>query len=131
MTQSLELELGDGAERVQGGYHLPHRAAGVELLAPGSRRYQEAAFGLCSQQVVDELERLDVAPLEVLGDEQERRGSGSGGASPGTSESSSGSSRASSLSWGCEPANAGCDRLASKPGNQGAVGHRPLGRIGA
>ena len=69
-AEPLQLDLRRRAQRLHGSDEL--EVTRVEVLTAGARGHQETRPGFGAQQVVNDLERLDVAPLNVLDNEQQR-----------------------------------------------------------
>lgn len=72
-VQAAERDLLDAPEGLEARHELADRVARVELLAADRRGHQQASSGLAAQEEVQEAQGLGVEPLQVVGDEQERR----------------------------------------------------------
>ncbi|HWH05996.1 MAG TPA: hypothetical protein VNT23_06140, partial [Gaiellaceae bacterium] len=72
-VKATEADLAGYAARLERGHELTHGVITVGLLAAGGRRHEQSRLRFRTQQVMDELQGLHVAPLKVVGDQQERR----------------------------------------------------------
>ena len=124
----------------------------VDLLAPRRRGHEQPRAGLGAHEVVQELERLKVAPLHVVGDQQQRRGGGEerpgdrveeplavlalgqrlGGREVGPLGEQLGQQpRELGQVRAIEATEPRRDRLRAQPGDHGPVGDRALRRVRA
>ena len=71
--EAVELDLLDPFERAQTGHELVQP---VRVLRARGRSYEQPRVRLAAQQVVEELERLLIGPMQIVGDEEDRRGGG-------------------------------------------------------
>jgi hypothetical protein len=148
--QASQLDLVEPPGRAQRGHQL--RELAVDLLAARGRRHEQRRVGGAAQQVMDELERLAVGPVQVVGHEQQ----GGAGAHDGGGERVEQAPALLALGQrlgrqhdlrqhagqlGQAPAvqahPAGEERIGAQPGRDGAVGEprqycrRPGGAIGS
>jgi hypothetical protein len=75
-AEPLELHLGESVERPQPHDQVVEDVVVIDLLSPGRRRHHEPSVRVDSEQVVEELHCLSVAPLEVVDHEQDRANRG-------------------------------------------------------
>jgi hypothetical protein len=67
-----QLQLGHTLQRPQSRHQVVGRMRRVDLLPPGGGRHQQPRPWLQPQEIVEELQRLAVAPLQVVGNQQQR-----------------------------------------------------------
>jgi len=64
-----EVDLGEPVHRADPPEQFGQRRVGLDLLAAGGRDDQQARVGSGAQQVVQELQRLPITPVGVVGDQ--------------------------------------------------------------
>lgn len=71
------MDFSATVQGVQTSKEIVQRVLRVHILTPGRRRHEQPGFRFSAEQVVEEVQRLAIAPLEVVGNEEEwgpRRG---------------------------------------------------------
>ena len=71
-TKPPEIDLGEAIQHLQPGDEIVQGMLLVHLLAPRRRHHEQMGCRLDAQEVVEELQRLPVVPVQVVRDEQER-----------------------------------------------------------